>query len=146
MNVDVMLRFLKAVDRDFPVPLSQKQDLEAFARKLCEKATICAVMDGEEIAALAAGYTDHMVENRAYLSILAVRADMRGQGYATRLLREFVDISAQKGADAVHAYAVASNLPAIRVYQKLGFARLNLPDEPRPQDAHLILELGGEKR
>jgi hypothetical protein len=36
-------RFLREVDRTFPIPLSQKQDLRELARKFHERASIASV-------------------------------------------------------------------------------------------------------
>ena len=39
MTKDAIVRFLRVVDTDFPIPLSQKQNLDEFADKLHQKAT-----------------------------------------------------------------------------------------------------------
>ena len=66
--------FLKAVDCLFPVPLSHKQDLECFAKKLYEKATVCHISSGGEILSLTAGYTDNVTDNIGYISVVAALA------------------------------------------------------------------------
>ena len=93
---------------------------------------------GDEIIALLAGYTDNVENNLGYISIVATLPQSQGKGYGTSLIREFLDIARTKGLRAVHLYAVRENIPAMRMYNKLGFEDYVLDDEPRPNDAHLI--------
>lgn len=130
--------FLFAIDQSFPVSLSKKQDLCAFARKLHEKATICARLDGNKIVTALFGYTDNVTDNIAYMSVLASLPEARGKGYAQAVIHEFLDIAAKKGLSAAHLYTDRSNIAAIGLYEKLGFVPYLIPDEPRPNDLHLI--------
>ena len=129
----------------FPVPLSEKQNLSLFAVKLCEKATLCCSYENSEICSLVAGYTDNVPDNKAYISVVASLPSAQGNGYASALVKEFINISKRKGLGAVHLYAVESNTPAIRMYEKLGFERLAMENEPRPDDVHLIYYIDKEK-
>lgn len=130
--------FLKAVEQDFPVPLSQKVDLKEYAQKLFEKATIFSTYQNGAIASMVAGYTDDLVDNKAYIAIMATRKEARGQGFAGELLDKFLVFSRQKGAKAVHVYAVKENVKAVKVYQKHGFETYEVLNESRPEDLHLI--------
>ena len=67
---DRILEFLLKIDMDFPVPISEKQDLNMFAEKLYNKATICAEFDGEMIVAMVAGYTENTINKTGYISIV----------------------------------------------------------------------------
>lgn len=130
--------YLKEVDDSFPIPLSQKQDLSAFAEKLFEKATICAeIVDGRIVSALA-GYTDNVIENRGYMSIAASVKGYLGKGHMTKLIKQFLAIAAEKHLGAVHLYAVPTNTTAVALFKKIGFVEWQIPDEPRPEDMHLI--------
>lgn len=140
-TVEQLERFLRRVDGDFPVPLSHKQDLGEYACKLREKATLCAVLEEGEILSLAAGYTQNLAENKAYIAIVATLPEGRGRGLAPKLIREFLNICREKQICAVHLYAVPSNIPAMKMYKKMGFQKLALENEPRPEDAHLIYYL-----
>ena len=145
VTVDSLERFLREVDRSFPVPISSKQDLGLYARKLCERATLGAELDGERIVALVAGYTENVVEERAFISLVATVRDARGRGLGSRLVREFISVAAGRGLAAVHLYAVPTNIPAVSMYKKLGFEEWIIPDEPRPDDLHLIYRIKKEE-
>lgn len=137
-DVQMIEEFLRKVDDSFPVPLHEKQDLGAFARKLHEKATLCWVEEDGQILSMAAGYTNGLVDGMGYISILATLEQARGKGYGQRLIRQFLDICAEKGIAAVHLYAVESNTAAMRLYRGLGFEPWRCDHEQRPGDVHLI--------
>ena len=144
-NFSSVLGFLQRVDACFPTPLSQKQDLATYARKLCEKATVCVELAEGEIVAMVAGYTDNLVDDKAYISIVATLPEAQGKGIASRLVESFIHRAAEKGVSAVHLYAVPSNIPAMRMYEKLGFVPFAVDGELRPGDAHLIYYIKKEQ-
>ena len=146
VTVAALERFLREVDHTFPVPISEKQDLGDYARKLCDRATLCVETDadGERIVALVAGYTENVIDGRAYISLVATVPDAQGRGLGSRLVREFISVAAARGLDAVHLYAVPTNTPALSMYKRLGFEFWILPDEPRPDDIHLIYRIKKE--
>lgn len=130
--------FLRSVDHHFPVPLSQKQVLSQYAQKLHSSATVCAEYRDGEILSMAAGYTENTIDGLGYIALVATLEEARGQGHASRLVTEFLDISRARGLRGVHLYAVASNEPAVHMYRKLGFTDYHPQNEPRPDDLHLI--------
>ena len=131
-------RFLKEVDKTFPVPLSKKQNLSEYAKKLYKYATLCIeILDGK-IVSMVAGYTEKIEDNIAYIAVVATTKDARGKGFAKKLLVEFMDICRVKEIDAVHLYTVARNAVAVSMYKKLGFMEYDAQNELRPNDLHLI--------
>ena len=137
-SVSQIFTFLTAVDTLFEVPLSQKQELFSFAQKLNEKATICTKFEGDTIVAMVAGYTENTDNRLGYISVVATLPALQGKGYARYLVKEFLGISRAKGLDGVHLYTTKSNAAAMRLYHGLGFKPFLLPNEPRPQDTHLV--------
>lgn len=138
--------FLQEADKLFPVPISKKHNLDAFAKKLCEKATLCAISADSSIAALVAGYTDNVSDGLGYISIVATLPRAQGKGYGGSLIREFLEIARKKGLHAVHLYTVRDNVTAMRMYRKLGFVDYITENEPRPNDIHLIYHFDKEKQ
>lgn len=140
-RIDSIYLFLKQVDDLFPVSLSRKQNLAAFAEKLCHKATLCIEEKNGEITAAVFGYTEHVTENRGYISIVATLPKYQGKGYAAKLVKEFLCIAREKQLEAVHLYAAPDNAVAVNMYKRIGFVEWKMPDEPRPEDLHLIYYL-----
>lgn len=140
-TVEQLRDFLVQVDHTFPIPLSQKQDLSDYARKLWEKATLCYELRGDRIISLVAGYTENVQNNIGYIAVVATLPEARGQHLASLLVQRFIRICREHRLSAVHLYTTPDNHAAKRLYRRLGFVNWELPDEPRPQDTHLILEL-----
>lgn len=145
-NAKEIEKFLREVDGLFPVPLSHKQPLSQLAEKLAERATLCAVQQGERLLALVAGYTENTPDGRGYISVVACLPEVQGQGHASRLVRSFIEIAARRGLSAVHLYTVRENRPAVRMYERLGFVEWRADPEPRPDDLHLIYEIKESER
>ena len=57
----------------------------------------------------------------AVIHILAVRADRQGEGLGTEMIRQAVSLAKRGGMKAVRLDALATNTPAHRVYERLGF-------------------------
>ena len=55
--------------------------------------------------------------------MLAVASPFRGHGVATALVKKAVDAMAQRNADEVVLETEETNIPAIRLYERLGFLR-----------------------
>ena len=146
VNKEQLREFLYAVDQSFPVPLSAKQNLDAFAEKLILYATLCCEVENDRIVSMVAGYTDNVVKNMGYISVVATRTGYHRKGYASKLVQQFISISEHKDLSAVHLYAVSSNDAAIRMYEKLGFEKWVVEGEARPEDTHLIYRINQENK
>jgi GNAT superfamily N-acetyltransferase len=58
------------------------------------------------------------------LSSVATRIDLRGQGFAQKLIREILSLAAERGVGQVGLAVEAHNLAAIKVYENIGFTSL----------------------
>lgn len=144
INLENLKAFLQAVDKSFPIPLSQKQDLSKLAEKFIDKATLCYAEEEGRITALVAGYTENAINDIAYISVVATLPEKQGRGLASGLVAEFISRAREKDLRAVHLYTAQSNLGAIRMYHKLGFVEWVYEGESRPNDLHLIYYIKGE--
>ena len=55
--------------------------------------------------------------------MLAVSSQYRGHGIATELVRRAIDAMAQRDADEIVLETEETNIPAMRLYERLGFVR-----------------------
>ncbi len=136
--------FLRKVDHSFPVPISQKTDIHEYAEKLAEKADVMSREENGEILSAVFGYTENVICDMAYISAAATLPEHQGKGFAKELVKEFIASAKSKGLKAVHLYAVADNLSAVRMYRHLGFQEYYPENEPRPSDLHLIYRIDAE--
>ncbi|KAK4216387.1 acyl-CoA N-acyltransferase [Rhypophila decipiens] len=60
---------------------------------------------------------------RGYIAMLAVSAAYRGHGVATALVKKAIDAMAQRNADEIVLETEETNVPAMRLYERLGFLR-----------------------
>ena len=133
--------FLIGVDRMFPIPLSKKVDLHQLAMKFHEKATIFSEIYQEKIVAMVVGYTENVIDDKAYISVVATKPEFQGNGIAKKLVNKFLTFSKKKGLKAVHLYTSYTNIKAISLYEAIGFVKWKLDNEPRKEDLHLIYYL-----
>ena len=135
-------RFLCEIDDFFVPPLSEKQELLSFSKKIYLKATVCAEVVDSRIVSAVIGYTDNLIDNSAYISVVATLVDHYGHGYASKLINQFVDICSEKKIDSVHLYTTKNNIKAQRMYERLEFVRFFPENEQRRNDIHYIKYLG----
>ena len=57
----------------------------------------------------------------AVIHILAVRPDKQGAGIGSRMVLEAIDLAKEKGVKTIRLDALASNTPAHKLYERLGF-------------------------
>ncbi|KAH6844892.1 acyl-CoA N-acyltransferase [Chaetomium sp. MPI-CAGE-AT-0009] len=60
---------------------------------------------------------------RGYIAMLAVCAQYRGHGVATALVKMAIDAMANRNADEIVLETEETNIPAMRLYERLGFLR-----------------------
>lgn len=60
---------------------------------------------------------------RGYIAMLAVSSSYRNYGIATTLVRKALDAMIEKGADEVVLETEETNVPAMKLYERLGFIR-----------------------
>ncbi|KAI1809417.1 GAG protein N-acetyltransferase [Poronia punctata] len=63
------------------------------------------------------------VTQRGYIAMLAVSSAYRGNGIATALVKKAIDAMAARQADEVVLETEETNVPAMRLYERLGFLR-----------------------
>ena len=136
-----LLTFLNKMDPLFPIPLSRKTYLKNYAEKLHQNATICFQEVDGSIVGVVAGYTENTVNNTAYISLVGVLPEYQNQKIAEQLIGEFISRASHKRLNAIHLYAVKTNIPAIKLYKKMGFVEWYMEAEPRPEDIHYIYYL-----
>lgn len=60
---------------------------------------------------------------RGYIAMLAVSAAYRGHGIATALVKRAIDAMDRRSADEIVLETEETNIPAMRLYERLGFLR-----------------------
>jgi ribosomal protein S18 acetylase RimI-like enzyme len=75
---------------------------------------------GEDYHAI--DWTEQVVDDKvAVIHILAISPDTQGKGIGSTMIREAIRFAQNKGMQAIRLDALASNTPAHRLYERLGF-------------------------
>lgn len=133
------IRFLKNVDKDFPIPLSKKIKIDEYAEKLISTANVIVEKDNGKIIGIVAGYIDNSIEEISYISIVAVQKEYRGKSIAKKLLQKYIDECKEKNLKGVHLYTHKTNITALTMYKNFGFISKENVKEERTEDVHLFL-------
>ncbi len=81
------------------------------------------------------GYLVYSINNNtAYLEALYLEPEYRGQGLSKQILHNFEAELREKNINTIQLYVFAHNLPAIRLYEKMGYTVENTYSN----DHHLI--------
>ena len=133
--------FIKKINYDFPIPVSEKVDLNEYCEKLWEKAELVAEVQDEEIRGLVAGYMNDLENGSAYISLVGVSRDFRNQGLGKKLVHQFVLLCREKQIRSVNLYTHKTNQAAIKMYEGLGFEIDSEGNQNRMDDIHFIKQL-----
>jgi ribosomal protein S18 acetylase RimI-like enzyme len=93
-------------------------------------------VDGEPVAT----GQRYMFDGASYLSSIGTRPSWRGRGLGTAITRRLAEESIADGVDLVYLAVEADNRPAVRLYEKLGFAALG------PRSADMLAQLSATRR
>ena len=67
-------------------------------------------------------WSQQVADNKtAVIHILAVSPDYQGKGFGSEMVREAIRLAQDNGMQAIRLDALASNIPAHRMYERLGF-------------------------
>ena len=133
--------FIKKINYDFPIPVSEKVDLNEYCEKLWEKAELVAEVQDEEIRGLVAGYMNDLENGSAYISLVGISRDFRNQGLGKKLVHQFVLLCREKQIRSVNLYTHKTNQAAIKMYEGLGFEIDSEGNQNRMDDIHFIKQL-----
>lgn len=133
--------FIKKINYDFPIPVSEKVDLKEYCEKLWEKAELIAEVQDGEIRGLVAGYMNDLENRSAYISLVGVSKEFRNQGLGHQLVHQFVLRCREKQICSVNLYTHKTNQAAIRMYEGLGFSVDSEGNQNRMDDIHFVKQL-----
>lgn len=131
--------FLREIDKSFPVPLSEKIELNKLAQKLVENGYVYMASDGDRPVGMFGFYANDVINRSAYGSVLGVITDYRRQGISKKLLEKVTSFCRDSGMSRFELYTHKTNTSAVTLYEKSGFVRVE--DSCRPNDIKFVKEL-----
>src|SRR5690554_3198869 len=115
----IKMHLIKVNERFFP-PLNTYINIEEYAQKLFDKAINFEVLKEGVLIGLVAGY-HNIEENLFFISNVSVDPDFQGKGIARTLFGSLYAYCHKKNIYQLKLQVFKQNLPAINLYQNLGF-------------------------
>lgn len=118
-----VVALLAACDRDFSPPLSERQDIQTYAGRICQRAERFEHWDAERLVGLLAMYCIAPQGAPAFITNVSVRGEQRGRGLGDALLGAALDHARGSGFAHVALEVDAGATAARHLYRKHGFVQ-----------------------
>lgn len=113
---------LRACDSTFVPSLAGRLDIDAYARKISDKAQRLEAWANGELIGLVAVYCNAMDRRTAFITSVSVLPGWQGRGIASRLMRDCIGHVDRLGFACIELEVAANNEAAIVLYGKHHFA------------------------
>lgn len=122
-DVEITAHLLRA-DATFEPALCSRVDIPTYARKLRDRAVRFEAWQGDELVGLVASYCNELDGGTAFVTSVSVWPESQGQGIAGRLMRQCIEHVRGLGFVKLELEVDQRSLPAVALYQMLGFNTL----------------------
>lgn len=116
---------LVRTDAAFKPALSSRVDIVAYAQKLDDRAVRFEAWLGDELVGLVASYCNQPDGDKAFVTSVSVLPECKGLGIARQLMQQCIEHARGLGFGQMGLEVDQYSLPAIALYQKLGFNKLS---------------------
>ena len=113
---------LSSCDADFVPRLSTRVEMQDYAKKIASRATRFEAWAGDKLVGLMAVYCNNQEQRIAFITSVSVLKIWAGKGIATNLLAQCVEHAKMSGMQQVSLEVAQNNLPAVKLYEKMGFS------------------------
>lgn len=120
-SFDDICAFLLECDATFVPPLSQRVNIEEYARKLRSLSRTFEAWNGRTLVGLVAAYRDELAVT-GFISTVSVLPIAAGLGIAYALLKQYLHDATDGRIRVVQLEVSPQAVVAIHLYTKLGFA------------------------
>jgi ribosomal protein S18 acetylase RimI-like enzyme len=120
-HADEIAEHLRSCDEAFVPALGTRVDVDAYARKLAERAERFEAWRDERLVGLVAVYFDTGAGKSAFVTNVSVVPDLRRFGIAERLLHAALDAARRSGLLHVALEVDARNEAAVKLYERAQF-------------------------
>ncbi|CCE29900.1 probable MAK3-N-acetyltransferase [Claviceps purpurea 20.1] len=124
-------QYLPAIRSLISKDLSEPYSIYVYRYFLCQWAQLCFMalnpsdssLVGVVVCKLEVHSSHSPPTRRGYIAMLAVESSFRGHGIATALVEKAIDVMMKRQADEIVLETEETNVPAIKLYERLGFLR-----------------------
>lgn len=108
-------------DADFVPSMSERVDINDYAKKIVSKSTRFEAWVDDKLVGLVAVYCNDMEKRTAFITSVSVLREATGKGIAESLMKRCIERKKALGMRQVSLEVASDNMPAIRLYEKCGF-------------------------
>lgn len=130
--------FLIIINNDFPIPISNKIDLDVFLKKIFNNGLIYVALDRKKIIGACFFYCNNTTDGIAFLTLMGVLKEYRKNSIANNLLNLMIAYCKHNRFKKIRLYTRNTNIEAINLYKKNGFYEI---ESDRLNDLMLELKL-----
>jgi ribosomal protein S18 acetylase RimI-like enzyme len=121
-----VLELMVKLDKYFVPPLSSRVNLEDYANKLDQYASmVLAFSESGKLVGMIAFYNNNQSDKIAYITYLGVLPAFQGNGIANYLLKDCIWKCKDKGMNFILVETWENNDNVIHLYKKKGFKLVN---------------------
>lgn len=120
-ELEEVRRLLQQAESAAEYPLLGGLDLDVYLDKLLHRAEIITIRRHNRLHGFAAYYCNDLASRVAFLSMMAVAPEARGQGLGKALLEAVLAEARTRGFHACRLEVHPDNLVARQLYQRSGF-------------------------
>ncbi len=102
-------------------PLSEKVDIQAYAKKMKQFAVCFEAWDGTDLIALVAAYFNDTEKKTGFITNVSTLTKYSGKGIAKQLIQGCVDYATDLKFETILLEVNRHSLNAVGLYQKYGF-------------------------
>lgn len=125
---DDLVEYLSCHDKDFPIPISKKVNIDEYVKKIIERGKGLLSLCNGKIIGVIFYYDNNELEKKAFISLVSVDIKFREQGIARNMLKKVIEMIDDK-IEYCQIPTHISNYKAINLYKSFGFELIGLPDE-----------------
>ena len=123
-NVTEIVAHLLHADTSFVPALSSRIDIQTYAQKLHHRAVRFEAWLGAELIGLVAIYCNQPDGGKTFVTSVSIWPEYQGQGVAGRLMQQCIAHVQDLGFGKMELEVDQRSLPAVALYEKLGFNTL----------------------
>ncbi|WP_106449800.1 GNAT family N-acetyltransferase [Trichococcus alkaliphilus] len=121
-DIRALIIFLNEINASFPVSLSEKIQIDEYAKKVLRLGLVMKMEQNNEIIGIITGYVNDTVTGNGYISVLGVSEHHRGKKIGSRLLQSFIDQARIEGMKKLSLFTHKDNQNALNMYLNHGFS------------------------
>lgn len=118
---DEIFSHLKDCDRNFIPTLSERVNIEEYARKIFEKAVTFEAWKDRLLVGFIAAYFNHKFDDSGFITYVGVANDFMGLGIASRLMDLCIEHTRQNNFRELKLEVNIHSDKAICLYDRFGF-------------------------